>query len=166
MKEKPKRKPPAPPPRKVIGDEMPHVASSMRSAASIWKLPIVEIKRAKEGGCKAFVGQKVYLDGLTAWLKSNPPEPLKPVGDNDGDLATTDKEELERLKLIRVVNRLDIGIQADKHKLAVTKESFISKDLVQEEWARLWAIVEAEAKGLMDKAVFPVFIARVKAKIK
>jgi len=167
MKENPtKRKNPIPPPprpRKKIGDELPHVATSMKAGALAWGLPVSEIRRARTGGCKAFVGQKVYLDGLTAWLTANPPAPASGGGES---LDDADKEELERRKLIRVVNRLDIGIQSDRHKLAVTKDEFVPKELVKEEWTRRWAIIEAEAKDLMDKSIFPVFVARVKAKIK
>ena len=132
----------------------------MRAAAAMMTLPIGEIKRAKNGGCTAFVGQKVYRDRLIAWLKKNPPAV------RTGEGTDVDREELERRKLIRQVERLDIGIQADRHKLAVTKDEFVPKELVKEEWTRLWAIIEAEAKDLMDKSIFPVFVARVKAKIK
>ena len=137
----------------------------MKTAASVWKLPIGEIRRAKDGGCTGFVGQKVYLDGLMAWLKANPPQSPKPVG-GGGDLATADKEELERLKLIGQVSRLDIGIEADKHKLAVVREDFVSKVAVTDEWARAVSIIFEEAKGLMEKDIYPVFVARVKSKIK
>jgi len=132
----------------------------MRAAAAMMKLPIGEVKRAKNGGCTAFVGQKVYRDRLIAWLKKNPPA-VRTGGGTD-----VDREELERRKLIRLVERLDIGIQSDRLKLEKEQGTLVEVALVKEEWARLWAMIEGETKELMDKAIFPVWVARVKAKIK
>tara|TARA_R110000787_G_scaffold26861_1_gene74919 strand:- start:829 stop:1335 length:507 start_codon:yes stop_codon:yes gene_type:complete len=146
-------------------DAIPHVANSMTAAAATWELSIIEIKRARNSGCTAFVGPKVYRDKLLEWLQENPPEETL-TGAGDDSLEDADSEELKRRKLMREVTRLDVAIKADKHKLDVVKEKYIPRDSVKEEWTRLWAIIEDEAKGLMDKAVFPVFVSRVKAKIK
>ena len=146
-------------------DVIPHVSGSMTAASAAWELSITELKRAKNSGCPAFVGSKVYRDKLLEWLQENPPEEIT-SGAGDADLEYADSEELKRRKLIREVTRLDVAIKADKHKLDVVKERYIPRDSVKEEWTRLWAIIEDEAKGLMDKAVFPVFVSRVKAKIK
>jgi hypothetical protein len=147
-------------------DDVLRVAGSMRAAAAAWELPMDEIKRAKNLGCGAFVGgSKIYRDVLVEWLRENPPEEAE-EGEGGLSLEKAGREEVERRKSIRQVRRLDIAIRSDNHKLDVTKELYIPREQVKEEWTRLWAIIEDEAKGLMDKAVYPVFVARVKAKIK
>lgn len=146
-------------------DEIPRVSDSMNSAAAMWGLSLSEIKRAKKSGCTAFVGSKVYRDRLVPWLQENPPAETG-AGASETPIEEADAEELKRRKLMREVTRLDVAIKSDNHKLDVTKGQYISRDLVDEEWTRLWAIIEDEAKGLMDKTVYPVFVSRVKAKIK
>ncbi|MBW2675225.1 MAG: hypothetical protein JRD89_17745, partial [Deltaproteobacteria bacterium] len=150
--------------RKPIDDDL-RVAGSMKAASAAWELPIDEIKRAKNLGCAAFVGSKVYRDVLIKWFRENPPEEAE-EGEGGKPLELADRDEVERRKSIRQVERLDVAIKSDKHKLAVTKEIYIPRELVNEQWTRLWAIIEEEAKGLMDKSVYPIFVARVKAKIK
>lgn len=151
-------------PRSPI-DEIPRVSDSMNSAAAMWGLSLSEIKRAKNSGCNGFVGSKVYRDKLLLWLQENPP-PERTEGAGDIPIEEADAEELKRRKLVREVTRLDGYIKSDNHKFDVLKERYIEKELVKEEWTRFWAIVEDEAKGLMDKEVYPVFVSRVKAKIK
>jgi hypothetical protein len=131
----------------------------------MWNLSITEIKRAKKSGCTAFAGTKVYRDGLVKFLTMNPPKEIS-SGAGDTPINDAGKEEIERRKLIKQVTRLDVGIQADKFKLDVIKEKYILRESVTEEWTRLWSMIELETKGLMDKAVFPVWVARVKSKIK
>jgi hypothetical protein len=150
---------------KKTGSEIPHVAGSMKAASAMWNLSITEIKRAKRSGCTAFAGTKVYRDELVKWLTMNPPKAIS-SGAGDTPIDDANKEELERRKLIRQVTRLDVGIQADKFKLDAIKEKYILRQSVSVEWTRLWSIVEEETKGLMDKAVYPVWVARIKARIK
>ena len=145
--------------------DIPEFVTTMNAAGKVWGISIQEIKRAKKNGCAGFRGARIYRDKLVEWLQIYPPkEATKGAGKTP--IEDANPEELKRRKLIREVTRLDVAIQTDQHKLDVVKERYIPRDSVKEEWTRLWAIIEDEAKGLMDKAVFPVFVSRVKAKIK
>ena len=140
-------------PRKVIPsvDEIPDFVLSHGAAKKIWKIPAAELSRAKRDGCGAFKGNRIYRDPLLEWLKKNP----RPELSNDPDF----EDALKNRKLLAVVEMLEL-------KLSVEKGLVVKKDLVEQEWARLWFLIENEAKGLMEKSIFVVFVTRVKSQIK
>lgn len=144
------------------GSEVPHVSSSIKSAASMWGLSITEIKKAKSSGCNAFVGSRIYRQELEKWLGLNPPKRL-PVG---APIEDADTDELDRLKLIRQVKKLDIGIKSERHKLETTRELYISKDAVTQAWAKYMVMAMGEAEALLSPDVFKIFETRVRAQVK
>ena len=132
-------------------DEIPDVALSHAAAQKLWGIPLSELARAKREGCPAFKGSRIYRDPLIDWLKANPLPQITGRGDSE--------EELKNRKLKAIVETLE-------HKLAIQRGEFVGKLEVQEEWARAISIIQDEAKGLMQTDIYPVFIARIKAKIK
>ncbi|MEO8617676.1 MAG: hypothetical protein ABI600_21285 [Luteolibacter sp.] len=140
-------------PRKAMpsADEIPDVALSHAAAQKLWGIPGSELTRARREGCQAFRGNRIYRDPLLAWLKENPRPEIT------GDADTEDA--LKNRKLKAIVETLEL-------KLAKERDELVPKSLVAEEWARGVAIVQEEAKTLMERDHYAVFITRIKARIR
>jgi len=149
MKANPKKKPARrmPPRKSAVKTE---VADSMRQAESLWKIPLTVMKVAKASGCPAFEKSRVHRAELERWLKKHPEVQASAK-------ATTDAAELRRQKLqeevllIRAKNRRETRITIP-----------MSEALA--ETARFIAIVQEEAKALLDPTAYRVFCTRIKTR--
>jgi hypothetical protein len=128
------------------------VAQSMKQAHAFWGIPISIMKAAKAAGCDAFVEHRVHRDELLQWVK-NHPETGKST--DDGSSA----EELKRKKLLNEVALLQI-------KVAREDETVIDCGVAKAEWARCMAIVQEEARNLInDDDKYRIFCERIQARI-
>ena len=108
--------------RKGKPGEIPTMADSIASACKLWGIDRVDIKRAKEGGCSAFRGSRVYRDTLIAWLKANPR--------SAEELAMDGKNlSLQDQKLAKQIEKLDIEI-------ARSRGDLVERAIVTEEWGK------------------------------
>lgn len=149
MNEKPKSKPKDNGTRTKKGEAGEYV-ESMKVAAARWGIPVAVQKLAKAAGCNAFAGSRIKRAELEEWLKENP------EAKGEGE-ALASEAELKRRKL---QNEVTLG----NLKIANEEKRTILREEAKNEWARCAAIVSEEAKLLMDKDAYRVFIDRVKAK--
>ena len=126
-------------------------ATSMKQAASLWGISLQVIKIAKSEGCPAFVGSRIHRDDLISWLEKNPSAAGK--GEALNDIA-----ELKRQKLEEEVTLL-------RSKIAREDRVTIPLEEAKMEWGRASAIVQEEAKNLMEKTHYRIFIERCKSRI-
>ena len=127
------------------------VAQSIKQAAALWGIPKATMLIAKNAGCRAFVQHRVHREPLLKWLAENP------EASAEGD-SKTSEAELKRKKL---QNEVTLG----ELKIANENKKTILREKAKEEWSRAVAIVQEEAKMLMDKQIYRVFIDRIKSKI-
>lgn len=132
-------------------DETPEVAQSIRQASALWGIPVPVMRIAKSAGCPAFVQHRVHREPLEKWLAENP------EAAGEGESAASEAE----LKRRKLQNEVTLG----NLKIANEEKRTISRDEAKNEWARACAIVQEEAKLLMEKDAFRVFIDRIKLKI-
>jgi hypothetical protein len=128
-----------------------HVATSMKQAVSLWGISLQVIKIAKAEGCSAFVGSKIYRDDLITWLEKNPSAAGK--GEALADIAELKRQKTEaEVKLLRA-------------KISREERETIPLEEAKMEWGRASAIVQEEAKNLMEKDHYRVFVDRCKSRI-
>ena len=127
------------------------VAQSIKQASALWGIPKATMLIAKNAGCRAFVQHRVHREPLLKWLVENP------EASAEGD-SKTSEAELKRKKL---QNEVTLG----ELKIANENKKIIAREEAKAEWARALAIIQEEAKLLMEKDHYRVFIERTKAKI-
>ena len=126
-------------------------SESMKIAESKWGIPIGVLKVAKAAGCPAFVGHRIFRPALVQWLADNP-EITK-----EGNEKTTEAE----LKRKKLQNEVTLG----DFKIANESKKTIPRDEAKNEWARGMAIVQDEAKSLMERDHYRVFVERCRDRI-
>lgn len=131
----------------TIGD----IADSMKQAESIWGIPIAVMRAAKNAGCPAFEKSRVHRKALLEWLETNPQ--IVAAGADAGSKAELEKEKLR--------------VQIDTLKTRHAKETgiLISRAKAESEWATCAAIVQEEAKLLMDRDHYRIWIDRIIARL-
>lgn len=131
------------------------IAMNMKQAEVVFGVSKAVQKLAKENGCTAFKAQRVHRDPLLQWVKDNPQLVAKAeAAAND----TRDHAELKRQKLAAEVTLLDAKVDS-------IARTTISRDEAKSEWARALAIIQEEAKSLMEPDPYRIFCERIKAKI-
>jgi hypothetical protein len=133
------------------GEKIPDVAQSMKQAEAFWGISFSTLKIAKSAGCPAFIQHRVYREPLLKWLEENPDSAGK------GE-AITDAAELKRQKTEAEVKLL-------RAKIAREERETIPLVDAKEEWARAASIVQEEAKQLMERDHYRVFVERCKTRI-
>ena len=128
-----------------------HVATSMAQAESLWGISKSTLRIAKAAGCPAFVQSKIYRDDLVKWLEKNPGA----VGEG---AALTDAAELKRQKTEAEVRLLRAKIAREERETIPLAEA-------KSEWGRAASIVQEEAKNLMERDHYRVFVERCKSRI-
>lgn len=90
------------------------VADNMGAASSISGLSEKELARAKNSGCPAFRGSRVYIDELLPWWEEN--KESLPTGDTELDEINREiaREKLRKIKFDNAVNE---GKFADMEKV-------------------------------------------------
>lgn len=70
-------------------------------AASGQRISLAHLKRAKDAGCPAFRGSRVYLDELVEWIDENEDVLTLPTGDAELDNITKEiaREKLRKWKI-------------------------------------------------------------------
>ena len=123
----------------------------MAQAESLWGISKAAMRIAKAAGCPAFVEHRIHRDPLIEWLEKNPDAAGK------GE-ALTDAAELKRQKTEAEVKLL-------RAKIAREERETIPLSEAKDEWARAASIVQEEAKNLMEKDHYRVFVERCKTRI-
>lgn len=131
--------------------EESHVAMSMVQAESLWGISKSTLRIAKAAGCPAFVQSKIYRDDLMAWLEKN----TDAAGKGE---ALTDAAELKRQKTEAEVKLLRAKISREERETIPLSDA-------KAEWGRAASIVQEEAKNLMEKDHYRVFVERCKTRI-
>jgi len=124
---------------------------SMSQAEALWGISKSTLRVAKAAGCPAFVQSKIYRDDLLKWLEKNP----EATGKGE---ALTDANELKRQKVEAEVKLL-------RAKIAREERETIPLDEAKAEWGRASSIVQEEAKNLLSKDLYRVFVERCKTRI-
>ena len=130
---------------------IPEVAQSMKQAESFWGISANTLRVAKAAGCPAFVQHRIQREPLLKWLETN----QDAVGKGE---ALTDANELKRQKVEAEVKLL-------RAKIAREERETIPLDEAKSEWGRASAIVQEEAKNLLSKDLYRVFVERCKTRI-
>jgi len=138
-------------PDKEKSQQIPNVAQSMKQAESLWGISKSTMVIAKAAGCPAFVEHRIHRDALVSWLEKNPDTAGK------GE-ALTDAAELKRQKTEAEVKLL-------RAKIAREERETIPLSEAKSEWGRAASIVQEEAKNLMEKDHYRVFVERCKTRI-
>lgn len=147
MSSKPKSKPSAP---------VPEIAESMKAAAVLWGVPLPALRAAKESGCQAFRGARVFRTPLFEWLQLNQDVAGEAVA---VDVAKASKAELEVEKL-RAQTTFCIT------KNLMLNRTIILRDEAKAEWARALGILESEYQQLMDPELFAIAQRRAQLRIR
>jgi hypothetical protein len=134
----------------------PIIADSIARAAAIMNIDVATIRAAKVAGADGFRGHRINVEKLAAWMKKHPAIAKASIEATARKASTSAMAE----------RKLKAATELLEHRLMKERGEVIAKSLVVETWAAIWAAIEDEAKGLMDKAVFPVFVSRVKARNK
>ena len=131
----------------TIGD----IADSMKQAESLWEIPIAVMRAAKNAGCPAFEKSRVHRKALLEWLETNPQ--IVAAGADAGSKAELENEKLR--------------VQIDTLKKRHAKEAglLIPRAKAESEWATCAAIVQEEAKALMDRDHYRIWIDRILARL-
>ena len=134
----------------------PVVADTIASAAGLLELDPGTIKLAKARGADGFRGHRIDVAKLSSWLAIHP----EIITEAHAALVKeAGVSELAKAKLQATVDLLH-------HRLQREREEVVLKSAVVDEYARMVAIVQEEARILMDREIYAVFIARLKSKIK
>ena len=131
--------------------DAPEYVESMKVGSVRWGIPVAVMKIAKAAGCDAFCGSRIKRPELEKWLAENP------AASNEGEMAATEAE-LKRRKLQNEVTLGDV-------KIAIAKRDLVPLDEARSDGARWIAIVQEEAKNLMEIDHYRVFCERVKSRI-
>jgi hypothetical protein len=131
--------------------KIPDVAQSMKQAEAFWGISVSTMRIAKAAGCPAFVQHRIHRDALVEWLEKNPTA----VGKGE---ALTDAAELKRQKTEAEVRLLRAKISREERETIPLAEA-------KAEWGRAASIVQEEAKQLMEKDHYRVFVERCKSRI-
>lgn len=131
--------------------EIPDVAQSMKQAEAFWGISGSTLRIAKAAGCPAFVQHRIHRDALISWLEKNPDTAVK------GE-SLTDAAELKRQKTEAEVKLLRAKIAREERETIPLAEA-------KAEWGRAASIVQEEAKALMEKDHYRVFVERCKTRI-
>jgi hypothetical protein len=132
-------------------ESTPDVAQSMKQAEAFWGISGSTLRIAKAAGCPAFIQHRIHREPLLEWLEKNPDASGK------GE-ALTDAAELKRQKTEAEVKLL-------RAKIAREERETIPLVDAKEEWARAASIVQEEAKQLMERDHYRVFVERCKTRI-
>jgi len=131
------------------------IAQNQGQAAKLFGVSIAVQRAAKLAGCDAFRGARVHRTPLLKWIAAH-----KQIA-ADADAAAKDKgseAELRRERLAVQIERLRFDLEVAQGKYTLTT-------VYQEVWAQDCAIIQEEAKTLMERDKFRVFIDRIKARI-
>ena len=134
----------------------PVVADSITHAAALLGVDAATIRLAKSRGGDGFKGHRIDVEKLMTWLKANPEIAKESLA------ATVRKASASDL----ATRKLQAATELLEERLKRERNEVVAKATVQDEWARAISIIEDEARSLMEPDVFPVFISRIKAKIK
>jgi hypothetical protein len=137
--------------KKEKPETTPDVAQSMKQAEAFWGISGSTLRIAKAAGCPAFIQHRIHRDPLIAWLEKNPDAAGK------GE-SLTDAAELKRQKTEAEVKLL-------RAKIAREERETIPLADAKAEWARAASIVQEEAKQLMERDHYRVFVERCKTRI-
>ena len=127
------------------------IAQSIKSAASLWKIPVAVIRIAKAAGCKAFVGSRIRRTDLERWLAKNP----------EATRAGEEKAHESELRRRKLQNEVTLG----NLRIANEEAKTIPRDVAKSEWARALAIVHDEAKVILEAGHYRIFIDRITLRI-
>lgn len=152
----PKRtKPTKPTTKPSTSSSAPEIAENQQSAAAKWGIPIAIIRAAKAAGCSGFQGSRVHRTPLVAWIASNA---AAATAAQALDMSKATKQELEEERLRQQCRIL-------KSKADLSESELILKTTAKDEFARALGIIQEEARGLMERDHYRVFIERSKARI-
>ena len=143
---------------KVIKKQKPlAVAINMKAASASWDVPITVLRAAKAEGCDAFhLSGRIDRKKFLVWLNANYD---KAESAKEHDMSLQDKTELEKEKLKAQI--IQIRSRNDRESSNV-----IACNQVKMEWARCIAIVQEEARNLInDDDKYRIFCERIQARI-
>ena len=133
----------------------PIIADSIARAAAIMNIDVATIRAAKVAGADGFIGHRIDVAKLAAWLKKHPAIAKASLE------ATVRKASASAM----AERKLKAATELLEHRLMKERGEVVAKSAVTEEYTRMWHICEEEAKLLMEKSVFPIWVSRVKSKI-
>jgi len=131
------------------------IAQNQGQAQKLWGVSLAVQRAAKLAGCDAFRGARVHRTPLLKWIAAH-----KQIA-SDADAAAKDKGSEAELRR----ERLAVQIERLKFDLEIAKGKYTLTTTCEETWDQNAAIVQAEARLLMDREKYGIFIARVKAQI-
>jgi len=137
----------------------PEFAVNMSSAEHLFGVPKFVQVLAKSRGCTAFVFQRVHRRPLIAWTKRNARLVAEITAQREA--LANERGELDRLKCDKLrleTEALEIKLQADKGLVMLKTEG-------EELYDRCWAIVQEEARTLMERQQYRDFIIAVKHRL-
>lgn len=134
----------------------PIIADSIARAAAIMNLDVATIRASKVAGADGFIGHRIDVAKLAAWMKNHPAIAKASIE------ATARKASASAM----AERKLKAATELLEHRLMKERSEVVAKSDVVETWTAIWAMIEEESKSLMNRAVWPVFIARVKARNK
>lgn len=124
---------------------------TLRAAASGMGYPMELLKQAKNLGCPAFRGSRVYVDDFEKWVAENA-EAMEGAG---GNIDSEGKEELEKRKLRLQCQLLDIKINAERG-------DYIPKSILSEYVPRCMAAISDIGRKHLDAKKYNAFVREVK----
>ncbi|MCX6879864.1 MAG: hypothetical protein NTW21_39575 [Verrucomicrobia bacterium] len=137
----------------------PDIAQNMAQAETLFGVPKHIQKLAKSRGCDAFHGQRVHKKPLLAWVRKNAKLVAATVADLERTAASkSELAELKRQKMALEVAGLEFNLDKDKSKYTLTAAA-------QADWLTASAIYQEEAKSLMERDHFRIYVDRVHARL-
>ncbi|MCX6875390.1 MAG: hypothetical protein NTW21_16520 [Verrucomicrobia bacterium] len=133
----------------------PEIAENQKSAAAMWGIPIEVQRAAKARGCQAFKSGRVHRKPLLAWIKRNAAALAaveKAAGERRSDA------DLKRERLAIQIEHAQFSLQKDKGLYTLTAAA-------QADWLTAAAIYQEEAKSLMERDHYRIYVDRVYARL-
>ncbi|MEI6676849.1 MAG: hypothetical protein WCO57_16890 [Verrucomicrobiota bacterium] len=127
----------------------------MKSASQLWKIPLAVIRAAAAGGCLAFKNHRVSRPVLVDWLKTHP-EIFASVA------AAANCHEQTRILRCQ---KLQLETEGLEFQLEIAKGLLMPKTAAEELWATCIGIVTEEAKMMLEREAYRVFIERIKGRL-
>ena len=127
----------------------------MKQAETEWGIPAAVLREAKRRKAPGFVAHRIFRAKLEPWLKRHPEVAA------DIEAAARSKEsdsEMKRRKLAIAIEHAQLDLDCAKGELVPKLEMQGTLDLAA-------AIVQEEAKGLMEKDHYRVFIERIRSRL-
>ena len=109
----------------------PEAFDTMKQAASFMGLELKTLRKAKDAGCPAFRGSRIYREELEGWLKEHKAEIT----------TAASKESVQIEKLLQEVRKLTLqNDEKEKKLIAVTEFQRQISEMASEVQKRMYAI--------------------------